>query len=76
MRALGLHPRGHKFESYISYIMEVLSNWLARLTVNQVSFELGGSSPSTSTNGDVAQLVEHCTEDAGVSSSNLLISTI
>ncbi len=55
--------------------MEVLSNWLARLTVNQVSLELGGSSPSASTIGDVAQLVEHCTEDAGVSSSNLFITT-
>lgn len=38
--------------------------------------EFGGSSPSTPTIGDVAQLVEHCTEDAGVSSSNLFITTI
>lgn len=29
--------------------MEVLSNWLARLTVNQVSSEHVGSSPTTST---------------------------
>ena len=27
-------------------------------------------------NGDIAQLVEHCTEDAGVSSSNLFITTL
>ncbi|AGC76809.1 hypothetical protein DDD_1682 [Nonlabens dokdonensis DSW-6] len=29
--------------------MEVLSNWLARLTVNQVFFKRVGSSPATST---------------------------
>ncbi len=46
-----------------------------RGTVNPFSFEFVGSSPSTPTIGDVAQLVEHCTEDAGVSSSNLFITT-
>lgn len=41
--------------------MEVLSNWLARLTVNQVLFRLGGSNPSTSTNTRLAQLIERLT---------------
>jgi hypothetical protein len=38
-----------RFESYLSDKMEVLSNWLARLTVNQVSSEHVGSNPTTST---------------------------
>ena len=32
--------------------------------------EVAGSSPAGCTNGSIAQLVEHCTEDAGVGGSN------
>ena len=35
-----------------------IAQWQLRLTVNQLSFEFGGSSPSTLTIGDEANLVE------------------
>ena len=39
----------YEFESHPCLYKEVLSNWLARQTVNLVSLELVGSSPTTST---------------------------
>ena len=39
----------YEFEFHPCLHKEVLSNWLARQTVNLVSLELVGSSPTTST---------------------------
>lgn len=39
--------------------MEVLSNWLARLTVNQVSPEHVGSNPTSSTEEKVKMIVKN-----------------
>ena len=39
----------YEFESHPCLIREVLSNWLARQTVNLISSERVGSSPTTST---------------------------
>ena len=55
-----------------------LSNWLARLTVNQVPYGRGGSSPSSSTIMTLrkpfcrlSSVVEHFHGKEGVSSSSL-----
>ncbi len=50
--------------------MEVLSNWLARQTVNLFSSELVGSSPTTSTISTVAQWLVHPTVSRKVAGSN------
>lgn len=40
----------YEFDSHPCLKLEVLSNWLARQTVNLVSKERVGSNPTTSTN--------------------------
>ena len=48
-------------------IIIIKSNFRKRSNANLVTFN--------HLLGNVAQLVEHCTEDAGVGSSNLLVTT-
>ena len=67
-----LPSRRRRFDS--SHLLKI-ARWCNGNTTDFGS-AVSGSSPGRVTIGNIAQLVEHCTEDAGVSSSSLLISTI
>ena len=73
--AVVLHTTGHRFDPCRVYKKEVLSIWLARLTVNQVR-KACRFDPYHFHTGQVAQLGEHRTVNTRVVGSYPTLSAI